>query len=107
MANKRGKKMNNIQQEAAQLLKDLDIKKLKDEAKRTDILLQQLLQKLMLTYVVDITQQVALKQEDATSTYPNDLISSLKIISDLYLKMKEINKTAQTAGDFDRNGYVF
>jgi len=100
--------MNNIEEKAAQLLKELDIASLKDESKRINILLQQLLQKLMLTYTVDITQQVTLKQEDINSTYPSDLISSLKIIADLYFKMKEQNKYLETIKERDRdNKYVF
>jgi hypothetical protein len=100
--------MNNIEEKANQLLKELDIASLKDESKRTNILLQQLLQKLMLTYTVDITEQVTLKQADVNSTYPCDLISSLKIIADLYLKMKEQNKYLETEKERDReNKYVF
>lgn len=93
--------MSNIEEKTAQLLKDLDFTKLKTEAKTTNILLQQLLQKLMLTYVVDITEQVALKQEDLASTYPSDLISSLKVIADLYFKMKELNKSVTIKEDKD------
>lgn len=84
--------MKTIEEKASDLLKNLDITKLKKESKNTNILLQQLLQKLMLIYVVDIQEQVTLKQQDLASTYPSDLISSLKIIADLYLKMKEENK---------------
>lgn len=87
--------MNTIEEKAKRLLKELDVTKLKAESKRTNILLQQLLQKLMLTYVVDISEQVMLKQADVNSTYPSDLISSLKIIADLYLKMKEENQYLQ------------
>jgi hypothetical protein len=85
--------MKSIEEKAAELLSNLDITKLKEESKNTNILLQQLLQKLMLTYVVDIKEQILQKQEDLVSTYPTELISSLKIISDLYLKMKEENKS--------------
>jgi hypothetical protein len=81
--------METIEIKAAKLLKELDITKLRTESKHTNILLQQLLQKLMLIYVIDIKEQVTLKQQDLASTYPSDLISSLKIISDLYLKMKD------------------
>ena len=84
--------MNNIEEKANRLLKELDVTKLKDESKRTNILLQQLFQKLMLTYTVDISEQVMLKQEDVSSNYPSDMISSLKVIADLYFKMKEENK---------------
>ena len=101
--------MNNIEEKASQLLKDLDITKLKEESKRTNILLQQLLQKLMLTYTVDIAEQVTLKQADVNSTYPSDLISSLKIIADLYFKMKEQNKMLTTKEERDSysDKYVF
>ena len=100
--------MNNIEEKINQLLKELDIACLKDESKRANILLQQLLQKLMLTYTVDITQQVALKQADVNSTYPSDLISSLKVIADLYFKMKEMNKCEKVKKDeLSKNGYVF
>jgi len=101
--------MNNIEEKASQLLKELDITKLKEESKRTNILLQQLLQKLMLTYTVDIAEQVTLKQADVNSTYPSDLISSLKIIADLYFKMKEQNKMLTTKEERDSysDKYVF
>ena len=91
--------MNTIEDKIVKLLKELDITHLKEESKRTNILLQQLLQKLMLTYTVDISEQVMLKQEDVISTYPSDLISSLKIIADLYLKMKEENKHLEIKED--------
>lgn len=85
--------MKSVEEKTTELLKTLDITKLKAESKNTNILLQQLLQKLMLTYVVDIKEQVEQKQNDLISTYPTELISSLKIISDLYLKMKEENRS--------------
>ena len=50
--------MKSIEEKAAELLRNLDITKLKEESKNTNILLQQLLQKLMLTYVVDIKEQI-------------------------------------------------
>jgi hypothetical protein len=100
--------MNTIEEKIIKLLSELDVTKLKAESTRTNILLQQLLQKLMLTYVVDITEQVTLKQADAVSNYPSDLISSLKVISDLYLKMKEINKYVKIKEDkFSKDDYVF
>jgi len=101
--------MTNIENQANKLLAELDITKLRDESNRTNILLQQLLQKLMLSYVVDISQQVLQKQEDVISSYPSDLISSLKIIADLYFKMKEQNKVLKIKKDkcsYDGN-YVF
>ena len=103
--------MKSIEEKTAKLLSTLDITKLKEESKNTNILLQQLLQKLMLTYVVDIKEQVLQKQEDLISTYPTELISSLKIISDLYLKMKEENKYLKTKEEKDsysnNNNLVF
>ena len=91
--------MKSIEEKAAELLRTLDVTKLKEESKNTNILLQQLLQKLMLTYVVDIKEQILQKQEDLVSTYPTELISSLKIISDLYLKMKEENRSLMIKED--------
>ncbi len=91
--------MNNIEDKTNRLLKELDIAKLKEESKKTNILLQQLLQKLMLSYVVDISEQVLQKQEDIISSYPSELVSSLKIIADLYLKMKEENKHLEVKED--------
>ena len=100
--------MNTIEEKITQLLNELDVTKLKTESTRTNILLQQLLQKLMLSYVVDITEQVTLKQADAASNYPFDLISSLKVISDLYLKMKDINKYVKVKEDkFSKDDYIF
>jgi hypothetical protein len=101
--------MNNIEEKANQLLKEMDITKLKEESKRTNILLQQLLQKLMLNYTVDIAEQVTLKQADVKSTYPSDLISSLKVIADLYFKMKEQNKGLEVEEERDSfsRDYVF
>lgn len=87
--------MKTIEEKTIDLLSKLDITKLQAESKNTNILLQQLLQKLMLTYVVDIKEQVSQKQNDLISTYPTELISSLKIIADLYLKMKEQNSNLQ------------
>lgn len=100
--------MTDTEEEAAKLLQELDIKNLKSQAKQTNILLQQLLQKLMLTYTVDITKQVRLKQAEASVTYPSDLISSLKVIADLYFKMKEQNKYVEKKDDKHlRDEYVF
>ena len=99
----------NIEEKATKLLKDLDISKLKSVSNKTNILMQQQLQQLMLSYVVDIKEQVSLKQNDLASTYPSDLISSLKIISDLYLKIREINKYSLLIESKNENSerYVF
>jgi len=91
----------NIDEKAAKLLKDLDISKLKNVSIKTNILIQEQLQQLMLSYIIDIKEQVSLKQDDLASTYPSDLISSLKIISDLYLKIKAENSSLKT----DDNDY--
>ena len=90
-----------INEKAAKLLKELDITKLKDISTKTNILMQQQLQQLMLSYIVDIKEQLSLKQDDLVSTYPTELVSSLKIISDLYLKMKVENNLLKT----DDNDY--
>ena len=90
-----------IDEKAAKLFKDLDITKLKDVSTKTNILMQQQLQQLMLSYIIDIKEQLSLKQDDLISTYPTELVSSLKIISDLYLKMKAENNLLKT----DDNDY--
>jgi hypothetical protein len=99
----------NIEEKAIKLLKDLDISKLKSVSKKTNILIQEQLQQLMLSYVVDIKEQVSFKQNDLASAYPSDLISSLKIISDLYLKIRDINKYSLLieSKDEDSERYVF
>ena len=99
--------MSNIENRVNQLLKELDITNLKEESKRTNVLLQQLLQKLMLTYTVDISEQVMLKQEDVISSYPSELISSLKVIADLYFKIKEENKLLKTTEEQDSASYKY
>lgn len=90
-----------IDEKASKLLKELDITKLKDISTKTNILMQQQLQQLMLSYIVDIKEQLSLKQDDLVSTYPTELVGSLKIISDLYLKMKAENNLLKT----DDNDY--
>ena len=90
-----------IDKKSAKLLKDLDVNKLKSVSRKTNILIQEQLQQLMLSYIVDIKEQVSLKQDDLASTYPSDLISSLKIISDLYLKMKTENCLLKTDDDYN------
>lgn len=99
----------NVKVKADKLLKDLDVSKLRDVSRKTNILIQQQLQQLMLTYVVDIKEQVSLKQDDLASTYPSDLISSLKIISDLYLKIRGINECVLVKEERDKfsEDYVF
>ena len=96
-----------IDEKSAKLLKDLDVSKLRDVSIKTNILIQEQLQQLMLSYVVDIKEQVSLKQNDLASTYPSDLISSLKIISDLYLKMKVENSQLKTDDDDFNSPNVF
>jgi hypothetical protein len=96
-----------INEKAAKLLKDLDVSKLKSVSRKTNILIQEQLQQLMLSYIVDIKEQVSLKQDDLASTYPSDLISSLKIVSDLYLKMKTENSLLKTDEDDYNSPKVF
>lgn len=82
----------NITEKTKDLLKELDIDKLKEPAKKNNILIQKLLQELMLSYIVDVKEQTFLKQNDLISTYPTDLVNSLKVFADLYFKMKEQNR---------------
>jgi len=96
-----------IDEKSAKLLKDLDVSKLKSVSRKTNILIQEQLQQLMLSYIVDIKEQVSLKQDDLASTYPSDLISSLKIVSDLYLKMKTENSLLKTDEDDYNSPKVF
>ena len=96
-----------IDEKSAKLLKDLEVSKLKSVSQKTNILIQEQLQQLMLSYIVDIKEQVSLKQNDLASTYPSDLISSLKIISDLYLKMKVENSQLKTDDDDFNSPNVF
>jgi len=96
-----------IDEKAAKLLKDLDVSKLRDVSRKTNILIQEQLQQLMLSYIVDIKEQVSSKQDDLASTYPSDLISSLKIISDLYLKMKAENSQLKIDDDDFNSEKVF
>jgi len=96
-----------IDEKADKLLKDLDVRKLKSVSRKTNILIQEQLQQLMLSYIVDIKEQVSLKQDDLASTYPSDLISSLKIVSDLYLKMKAENSLLKTNDDDYNSPKVF
>ena len=91
----------SIDEKSAKLLKGLDVTKLKSVSTKTNILMQQQLQQLMLSYIVDIKEQLSLKQDDLVSTYPTELVSSLKIISDLYLKMKAENNSLK----IDDNDY--
>jgi hypothetical protein len=98
-----------IEEKATKLLKDLEVSKLKSVSNKTNILMQQQLQQLMLSYIVDIKEQTLLKQNDLASTYPLELISSLKIISDLYLKIKDINRSLPVTNEQceDSDKYVF
>lgn len=99
--------MEDIDSKIKKLFKDLDKSKLKKESTDTDILIQQLLQKIILSYVVDIKAQLELKQNDLASTYPCDLISSLKHLLDLYFKMKHKNSMLTIKENERREGYVF
>ena len=82
----------NVTEKTRELLEELEINKLKEPAKK----IQQLLQELMLSYIVDIREQTFLKQNDLSSTYPTDLVSSLKVFADLYFKMKAENSVLKT-----------
>lgn len=92
----------NVTEKTRELLKKIDINKLKEPAKKNNVLIQQLLQELMLSYIVDIREQTLLKQNDLSSTYPTELISSLKVFADLYFKMKIENSNLKTDdGDYN------
>ena len=75
-----------------ELIKQLDKKGFKKKEYEMRLLTQQLLQELMLNYIVDINHQTKLRQQNLINHYPAELISSLKIISDLCLKIREDNK---------------
>ena len=91
----------NVTEKTKELLKNLDINKIKEPAKKNNILIQQLLQELMLSYIVDIREQTLLKQNDLASTYPTDLVSSLKVFADLYFKMKTENSNLKKYDEED------
>ena len=91
----------NVTEKTKELLKNLDINKIKEPAKKNNILIQQLLQELMLSYIVDIREQTLLKQNDLASTYPTDLVSSLKVFADLYFKMKTENSNLKKSDEED------
>ena len=75
-----------------ELISQLDKKGFKKKEYEMRLLTQQLLQELMLSYIVDINHQTKLRQQNLINHYPTELISSLKIISDLCLKVREENK---------------
>jgi hypothetical protein len=75
-----------------ELIKQLDKKCFKKKEYEMRLLTQQLLQELMLSYIVDINNQTKLRQQNLINHYPTELISSLKVISDLCLKIREDNK---------------
>jgi transposase-like protein len=75
-----------------ELISKLDKKGFKKKEYEMRLLTQQLLQELMLNYIVDINHQTKLRQQNLLNHYPTELISSLKIISDLCLKIREDNK---------------
>ena len=97
----------NITEKTRELLKELDVNKLKEPAKKNNVLIQQLLQELILSYIVDIREQTLLKQNDLSSTYPTDLVSSLKVFADLYFKMKAENSVLKTDDDDYNSPKIF
>ena len=97
----------NVTEKTRELLEELDINKLKEPAKKNNILIQQLLQELMLSYIVDIREQTLLKQNDLSSTYPTDLVSSLKVLADLYFKIKAENSLLKTDDDDYHSSKIF
>jgi hypothetical protein len=97
----------NITKQKEKLLLNLEKDKiqLKSESDNTNILMQRKLQNIMLGYLVDIEHKLELVDNDLASNYPTELISSLKIITDLYLKMKEENKRIKIVNE-DKPYYV-
>jgi hypothetical protein len=75
-----------------ELIAQFDKKGFKKKESEMRLLTQQLLQELMLTYIVDIDHQTKLRQQNLINHYPTELISSLKVISDLCLRVREDNK---------------
>lgn len=82
----------DIDKAAIELADKLDIKKIKTEERTDRLLIQEILRKLMLRYLIDIDRKTKLKQSNIENHYPTDLINSLKTIADLYFKIKESNK---------------
>lgn len=82
----------DIDKATIELADKLDIKKIKTEERTDRLLIQEILRKLMLRYLIDIDRKTKLKQGNIENHYPTDLINSLKTIADLYFKIKESNK---------------
>ena len=89
----------NVDDTIDDLIVKLDKKGLKCRHNDQRLVMQELLTELMLRYLVDINHQTKLKQENLITHYPTDLMSSLKIISDLYLKVKDDNKNLRDNND--------
>lgn len=81
----------NIDKIIEERINKLSPKTFEQNAKIERILVEQVLQKLALQYVIIIDEQTKLKQQRVNNHYPTDLISSLKTIIELYLKIKEDN----------------
>ena len=75
-----------------ELIKNFNEKEFESKECEMRLLTQQLLQELMLNYIVDISHQTKLRQQNLINHYPTELIGSLKIISDLCLRVREDNK---------------
>ena len=99
---------NNKTSEVSKMLALLDTSNLAGEAKKKQVLTQELLQDLFLTYLIDIKKQTDLKLKDEASTYPTDLVSSLKVFADLYFKIKNENSNLKIGhGAIDNQLYVY
>jgi hypothetical protein len=81
------------------LVAKLDKKNIKSKEIDQRVLAQNLLRELLLFYLVDIHRQTKLKQQNLLNHYPVDLISSLKVIADLYFKFKETNNNLKDGND--------
>jgi hypothetical protein len=89
----------NVDKAIDNLIAKLDKTEIKYKYNDQRLVIQELLLELMLRYLVDINHQTKLKQENLINHYPTDLMSSLKIISDLYLKVKDDNKYLRDEND--------
>jgi len=93
----------DVEKLIASLVSSLDKKNIKHKETEQRLLAQDLLRELMLFYLVDIHRQTKLKQQNLLNHYPIDLISSLKVITDLYFKFKDSNSSLKD----DDDEYIF
>lgn len=83
--------LNTVEAEISDRINNLHLKHFKQRSAELSFLMEQVLQDTMIRYAVDINQKVKLKQDSQDNHYPADMVSSLKIISELYFKVKDGN----------------